>query len=100
MQNYRLTENRLRRLIRESVEYALNENFGDKISGAIAGFKRGETQMDYDESDAHFVDYIYKLASDALYANDPHTALVTLKKIAKLIENTRSGANTWRSNSY
>lgn len=84
----RLSENDLHRVITESVKSVINEDFGDRMAGAVRGFRQGEREMEYNESDSSFVDHIYKLATEGIENGNPEVAL---RNIVNLIGNTRSG---------
>ena len=84
----RLSENDLHRVITESVKSVINEDFGDRMAGAVRGFRQGEREMEYNESDSSFVDHIYKLATEGIENGNAEEAL---RNIVNLIGNTRSG---------
>jgi hypothetical protein len=86
----RLTENDLHRIVKESVNRVIiEEGFGDKISGAIQGFRTGKNLQDVNNADSdalrNQVDQIARDGIGKCQRNDIQGALNAFKQIIGVI---------------
>lgn len=82
-QRVRINEEQLNRIVAESVKRVLKESFGDRVRGAVQGFKQGQNQQYANEGDASILQQVLGFAQNGL--QNPQNAQQVLQNIVNYI---------------
>lgn len=82
----RITENQLNQIVKESVKTVLNEGLGNKLRGAINGFRQGDESLRQNGNESDDLRYWLTLAMKALSTNNPQSCVNMLQKFVKNYE--------------